>query len=158
MTPWTVICQAPLSRWILQVRTLEWVDMPSSSGSSQHRNRTEVSCNSGGFFIIWATKEDLEYFIFHQKHFSYFCFNYLHIFINAFSIIYFLLCLMFKHFCSNNLNLYLLIVLRKLIYILHFPTNNILQISYLYFLAYSKNWQFTFCFSFLHILWIYVLF
>ena len=33
--PWTVAHQAPLSMGILQARTLEWVAMPSSRGSSQ---------------------------------------------------------------------------------------------------------------------------
>ena len=33
-TPWTVARQAPLSMGILQARTLEWVAMPSSRGSS----------------------------------------------------------------------------------------------------------------------------
>ena len=36
-TPWTVVLQAPLSLGILQARILEWVPMPSSSGSSQPR-------------------------------------------------------------------------------------------------------------------------
>ena len=34
VTPWTVARQAPLSMGILQARTLEWVTMPSSRGSS----------------------------------------------------------------------------------------------------------------------------
>ena len=34
VTPWTVARQAPLSMGILQARTLEWVAMPSSRGSS----------------------------------------------------------------------------------------------------------------------------
>ena len=34
-TPQTVARQAPLSMGILQARTLEWVAMPSSRGSSQ---------------------------------------------------------------------------------------------------------------------------
>ena len=42
---------------ILQVRILEWVAMPSSRGSSQSRNRTQVSCIAGGFFTDWATRE-----------------------------------------------------------------------------------------------------
>ena len=45
---------------ILQTRILEWVAMPSSRGSSQPRNWTQVSRIAGGFFIIWATKETLE--------------------------------------------------------------------------------------------------
>ena len=42
-TPWTVVRQVPLSMRILQARTLEWVAMPSSRGSSWPRNRTCVS-------------------------------------------------------------------------------------------------------------------
>ena len=40
---WTVARQAPLSRGILQARTLEWVAMPASRGSSQPRDGTRVS-------------------------------------------------------------------------------------------------------------------
>ena len=50
VTPWTVARQAPLSRGILQARTLEWVAMPSSRGSSQLRDRTQVSRTAGRFF------------------------------------------------------------------------------------------------------------
>ena len=50
--PWTVTHQAPLSMGILQVRILEWVAMPSSRGSSQPRDRIQVSCTAGGFFTI----------------------------------------------------------------------------------------------------------
>ena len=39
----TVACQAPLSNGILQARTLEWVAMPSSRGSSQLRERIRTS-------------------------------------------------------------------------------------------------------------------
>ena len=35
---------------ILQARILEWVAMPSSSGSSRPRDGTWVSCIAGGFF------------------------------------------------------------------------------------------------------------
>ena len=56
-TPWTVACQAPLSMWILQARILEWVAMPSSRGSSQPRDRTQVSLIAGRFFTTWATRE-----------------------------------------------------------------------------------------------------
>ena len=45
-------CQAPLYMGILQARILEWVAMPSSMGSSQPRDRTQVSCIAGGFFTI----------------------------------------------------------------------------------------------------------
>ena len=42
---------------ILQGRTLQWVAMPSSRGSSQPRNGTEVSWIAGGFFTSWVTRE-----------------------------------------------------------------------------------------------------
>ena len=42
---------------ILQARILEWVAMPSSRGSSQPRDRTQVSHFVGGFFTVWATRE-----------------------------------------------------------------------------------------------------
>ena len=58
MTPRTVVCQAPLSMGILQVRILE---MSSSRGSSQPRNQTQVSSIAGGFFTILATREAQEY-------------------------------------------------------------------------------------------------
>ena len=35
---------------ILQARILEWVAFPFSRGWSQLRDRTQVSCISGGFF------------------------------------------------------------------------------------------------------------
>ena len=35
---------------ILQVRILEWVAFPFSRGSSQPRDRTQVSCLAGGFY------------------------------------------------------------------------------------------------------------
>ena len=34
---------------ISQARTLEWVAIPFSRGSSQRRNQTSVSCTAGGF-------------------------------------------------------------------------------------------------------------
>ena len=51
----------PHCKWILyqlshqgSPRILEWVAYPFSSGSSQPRNRTRVSCIAGGFFTNWA--------------------------------------------------------------------------------------------------------
>ena len=35
---------------ILQARILQWVAFPFSRGSSQHRDRTQVSRVAGGFF------------------------------------------------------------------------------------------------------------
>ena len=48
MTPWTV-------HGILQARILEWVTFPFSRGSSQPRDRTQVSRIAGGFFTSWTT-------------------------------------------------------------------------------------------------------
>ena len=45
---------------ILQARILEWVAIPLSRESSQPRDQTWVSCTSGRFFIIWATREALQ--------------------------------------------------------------------------------------------------
>ena len=42
-TPWTIARQAPLCMGILQARIMEWIAMPSSRGSSQPRDRTQVS-------------------------------------------------------------------------------------------------------------------
>ena len=39
-------------REILQARILEWVAMPSSRGSTQPRDRTQVSGIAGGFFTV----------------------------------------------------------------------------------------------------------
>ena len=44
---------------ILQARILEWVAFSFSRGSSQARDRTQVSCIAGGFFTSWATREAL---------------------------------------------------------------------------------------------------
>ena len=51
-TPWTVARQAPLSMGIFQARILEWVAMPSSRGSSQPWDLTQVSGIAGRFFTI----------------------------------------------------------------------------------------------------------
>ena len=52
----------PHCSWILyqlshqgSPRILKWVAYPFSSGFSQSRNRTGVSCIAGGFFTSWAT-------------------------------------------------------------------------------------------------------
>ena len=52
--------QAPLSRRICQARTLEWVVMPFSRGSSLLRDQTGVSYSpalTGGFFTSSTTWE-----------------------------------------------------------------------------------------------------
>ena len=48
---------AYIVHWILQARILEWVAVPFSRGSSQSRNRTQVSCIAGGLFTSWVTRE-----------------------------------------------------------------------------------------------------
>ena len=45
---------------ILQVRILEWVAFPFSRGSSQLRDRIQVSHIAGRFFTSWATREAQE--------------------------------------------------------------------------------------------------
>ena len=41
---------------ISQERTLEWVAIPFSRGSSQCRDQSRVSCIAGKFFTIWTTR------------------------------------------------------------------------------------------------------
>ena len=61
---WATLCD-PMDRspssssvhGILQARILEWVAIPFSRGSSWPRDRTHVSCITGGFFTVWATGE-----------------------------------------------------------------------------------------------------
>ena len=52
-------CSSPDSsvHGILQARILKWVAIPFSRGSSWPRDQTHVSCTTGRFFIIWATRE-----------------------------------------------------------------------------------------------------
>ena len=42
---------------VLQARIPEWVAFPFSRGSSQPRDRTQVSHIAGRFFTSWATRE-----------------------------------------------------------------------------------------------------
>ena len=44
---------------ILQARILKWVAFPLSRGSSQPRDRNQVSHIAGGFFTNWVTREAL---------------------------------------------------------------------------------------------------
>ena len=44
--------EALLTMGILQARIVEWVTMPSSRGSSQPRDQTQVSYIAGGFFTV----------------------------------------------------------------------------------------------------------
>ena len=54
-----VECSPPGSsvHGILQTRILEWVAIPFSRGSSQDRDRTQVSHIPDRFFTIWATRK-----------------------------------------------------------------------------------------------------
>ena len=52
MTPWTI-------QSMEFSRILEWVALPFSKGSSQPRDRTQVSCITGRFFTNWAIREAL---------------------------------------------------------------------------------------------------
>ena len=46
-----------LCQEIFQVRILEWVAIPSSRGSSQTRDQTQVSSFADGLFTLWAIRE-----------------------------------------------------------------------------------------------------
>ena len=54
-----VDCSPPGSsvHGILQARILEWVAISFSRGSSQPRDRTQVSRIAGRHFILWVTRE-----------------------------------------------------------------------------------------------------
>ena len=59
LTLWDpMYCSPPGSsvHGIFHARILEWVAISFSRGSSQPRNRTQVSCIAGRFFTLWATK------------------------------------------------------------------------------------------------------
>ena len=49
---------------ILQVRILDWVAIPFSTGSSQPRHWTSISCTGGKLFTFWATREYIYIFFF----------------------------------------------------------------------------------------------
>ena len=46
---------------IFQARILEWLGFPSSRGSSQPRDQTQISHTADRFFTSWATREAQEY-------------------------------------------------------------------------------------------------
>ena len=52
VTTWIVALQVSLTMRILQAKILEWVAMAFSRGSSQFRDRIQVSRIAGGFFAI----------------------------------------------------------------------------------------------------------
>ena len=51
------LCNSWTIHGILQARILEWVAFPFSRGSSQPRDRTQVSHVAGRSFTSWATRE-----------------------------------------------------------------------------------------------------
>ena len=54
---------------ILQARIVEWVAIPSSRGSSQPRDQTQVSGIIGRFFTSWGTRETQSYHMIQQFYF-----------------------------------------------------------------------------------------
>ena len=78
VTPWTVARQAPLSVRILQAGILEWVAMLSSRGSSQPRDRTQVSHTAGRFFTIWATRKpyNIQIVLLYNAYYASFCIDF----------------------------------------------------------------------------------
>ena len=57
--PWTVTYQAPLSMGFSRHEYWKWVAISFSRGSSQPRDRTQVSRLVGRCFTVWATREAL---------------------------------------------------------------------------------------------------
>ena len=53
-TPWTVAHQAPLTTRFSRQEHWSGLSCPPPGGSSQPRDRTQVSRTAGGFFTIWA--------------------------------------------------------------------------------------------------------
>ena len=60
-----VDCSLPGSsvHGILQARILEWVAISFSRGSSQPRDRTQVSHVEGRRFNLWATREAIKIYL-----------------------------------------------------------------------------------------------
>ena len=54
VTPWTVVCQAPLSMGFSRQEYWRGLPFPSPGESSQPRDGTWVSCIAGRVFTIWA--------------------------------------------------------------------------------------------------------
>ena len=52
---------------ILQTRILEWVAFPFPKGSSQTRDRIQVSYIAGGFFTSWALDHNPHFILFSQN-------------------------------------------------------------------------------------------
>ena len=54
-TPWTVALQSPSVHGIFQARTLEWIAISYSRGSSPPRDRTHVFCIGKQIVYHWST-------------------------------------------------------------------------------------------------------
>ena len=59
-TPWTVVCQAPLSIGFFQTRISDWVAISFSKGSAWPKDQTHISCIGRQILYHWATKEALK--------------------------------------------------------------------------------------------------
>ena len=80
---------------ILQARILEWVAIPFFRVSSRSRDQTQVSCITGRFFTIWATRHllsvhDVLFFSFTLWSFNYTLFLHFYTFIA------------FHHWCDSH--------------------------------------------------------
>ena len=58
-TPWAVSLPGSSIHGIFQASVLEWAAVSFSRGSSQPRNRTQVSCIADRHFTVWANREAL---------------------------------------------------------------------------------------------------
>ena len=56
---WKILQDSNKDSLMLQLRTLEWVAISFSRGSSQPRNWTLISHIAGRFFTVWAIREAL---------------------------------------------------------------------------------------------------
>ena len=67
--PCLALCDPMVCPWNSIARTLEWVAIPLSRGSSQLKDWTQVSCITSRLFTIWATrKEVVSHIIIWQSH------------------------------------------------------------------------------------------
>ena len=62
-TPWTVAHQAPLCPLNFSGKDTGGVAISFSRGSSWPRDQTQISCITGRFFIVWATRETLYIYV-----------------------------------------------------------------------------------------------
>ena len=63
VNPWTVAFQAHSVHGIFHARVLECIAISFSRGSSRPRNRTRVSHIAGRHFTVWATRDDLKWYL-----------------------------------------------------------------------------------------------